>query len=99
MSADARPHARLKLRVSPGASRASVVGRFGDAWKVRVAALPERGRANDEIEQLLAGSLGIGTDDVQIVAGRGARDKVVRLTGVTRDVAERKLGAACSGVR
>ena len=64
MSADARPHARLKLRVSPGASRASVVGRFGDAWKVRVAALPERGRANDEIEQLLAGSLGIGADDV-----------------------------------
>lgn len=99
MSADARPHARLKLRVSPGASRASVVGRFGDAWKVRVAALPERGRANDEIEQLLAGSLGIGADDVQIVAGRGARGKVVRLTGVTRDVAERKLGAACSGVR
>ena len=99
MNADARPHARLKLRVSPGASRASVVGRLGNAWNVRGSALPARGRANDEIEQLLTGSLGIGADDVQIVAGRDARDKVVRLTGVTRDVAERKLGAACSGVR
>ena len=28
---------RLRLRVSPGSGRAEIVGRYGDAWKVRVA--------------------------------------------------------------
>jgi len=45
---------RLRLRVSPGARRAAVVGRQGDAWKVRVAEAPERGRANEAVLRLLA---------------------------------------------
>src|ERR671925_498060 len=32
---------RLRVRVSPGASRAAVVGRYADGWKVRVAAAIE----------------------------------------------------------
>ena len=31
------PTTRVRLRVSPGAARAAVVGRHGEAWKVRVA--------------------------------------------------------------
>ena len=37
---------RLAVRVAPGAARAGVVGRHGDAWKLRVSAAPERGKAN-----------------------------------------------------
>ena len=39
---------RLRLRVSPGAGRTALVGRHGDAWKVRVTEAPERGRAKNE---------------------------------------------------
>lgn len=88
------PPTRLRLRVSPGASRSSVVGRHGDAWKVRVAAAPERGRANDELVSLLSARLHLPRPDVRVVSGLGARDKVVELDGITVEEAERRLAAA-----
>ncbi|MGZ8686827.1 MAG: DUF167 domain-containing protein [Gaiellaceae bacterium] len=85
---------RLRLRVSPGATRAAVVGRYGDAWKVRVTAAPERGRANDDVVELIADSLGVVRPDVRLVAGLSSRDKVVELSGITFEEAERRLEAA-----
>jgi uncharacterized protein (TIGR00251 family) len=85
---------RLQLRVSPGASRAGIVGRHGDAWKVRVAAPPEGGRANDAVVRLLAEALALPQRDIQIVSGHGARDKVVSLAGISREEAEQRLETA-----
>jgi uncharacterized protein (TIGR00251 family) len=85
---------RLRLRVAPGARRSGVVGRHGDAWKVRVSAPPERGRANEEVVELLASSLDLPRVDVRVVAGSTSRDKVVELSGLTLDEAERRLEAA-----
>jgi uncharacterized protein (TIGR00251 family) len=85
---------RLRLRVSPGAGRAAVIGRYGDAWKVRVAAPPERGRANSDVVGLIADSLGVLRPDVRVVAGASSRDKVVELSGITLEEAERRLAAA-----
>lgn len=85
------PIARLRLRVSSGAGRSAVVGRLGPAWKLRVAASPERGRANDAIVTLLAETLGLPRPDVRLVAGGSARDKVVEVTGLSVDEAERRL--------
>jgi uncharacterized protein (TIGR00251 family) len=88
---------RLSLRVSPGAGRSAVVGRHGDAWKVRVAAPPERGRANDSVIDLLAASLDVRRPDVRIVGGAVSRDKVVEITGITLEEAERRLATARKG--
>ena len=85
---------RLQLRVSPGASRAGIVGRHGQAWKVRVAAPPEDGRANDAVVRLLADTLALSQRDVAIVSGHGARDKVVTLAGIAPEEAERRLESA-----
>jgi uncharacterized protein len=86
--------ARVRLRVTPGAGRSAVVGRYGDAWKIRVAAPPERGRANDAVVELLAGCLGLARPDVRVVAGAASRDKVVELAGLTSPDVERRLAAA-----
>ena len=88
---------RLSLRVSPGAGRSVVVGRHGDAWKLRVAAPPERGRANASVLDLLATSLDLRRPDVRIVGGAGSRDKVVEVVGLTLEEAERRLTSAQKG--
>lgn len=85
---------RLQLRVSPGAGRAHVVGRHGTAWKVRVTAAPEGGKANEAVARLLAETLGLPRRDVEIVSGHAARDKVVALAGIDRAETERRLAGA-----
>jgi uncharacterized protein (TIGR00251 family) len=94
--ADAQP-IRLNLRVSPGGTRSAVIGRHGDAWKLRVVAAPERGRANDSVVALLASTLGLRRPDVRIVNGTSSRNKTVELVGLTRDEAERRLTDAQEG--
>jgi len=83
----------LRVRVAPGARRAEIVGRLGDAWKVRVRAAPERGHANDEVVALLAGALGLTTADVRLVAGHASRSKLVELRGISMEDAELRLSS------
>jgi len=87
---------RIGLRVSPGAARSGVVGRHGHGWKLRVAAPPEGGRANASVVELLAASLDVRRPDIRIVAGAGSRDKVVEISGLTLEEAERRLELAGS---
>jgi uncharacterized protein (TIGR00251 family) len=88
---------RLELRVVPGARRPGVVGRHGSAWKIRVAAPPEDGRANQAVLGLLADTLRLPRRAISIVAGHGARDKVVACEGLSADEAESLLLSAAGG--
>ncbi len=90
----AEPSTRVRLRVSPGARRNELVGRHGEGWKVRVAAPPEGGRANDAVLDLLARELSLPRRSLSIVSGQSAREKVVRMEGIDRAETERRLEAA-----
>jgi uncharacterized protein (TIGR00251 family) len=87
----AEPTTRLRIRVSPGAGTTELVGRHGDAWKVRVAAPRERGRANKALLALLAERLQVAPAELTLVAGRSGRDKVVELRGLGDEEAHRRL--------
>jgi hypothetical protein len=86
--------ARIELTVSPGAARSELVGRHGDGWRARVAAPPERGRANRALVELLAEALGVPRDKVTVVAGKTARRKVVEVDGLDAAEIDRRLEAA-----
>ena len=88
------PSTSLRLRVVPGTTHPGVVGRLGDAWKVRVAAPPEGGRANEAVLTLLAEALGVRRRDLVLASGRASRDKVVTLSGLTSDDVDARLAAA-----
>ncbi len=87
---------RVRLRVSPGAGRAVIVGRYGDGWKVRVTAAPEHGRANDAVLRLLADALSLPRESLTLVSGHSGRDKIVELTGLGPGLIERRLTSAAT---
>lgn len=83
----------LRVHVQPGAGRDAVVGTHGDALKVRVAAPPVSGRANDAVVALLARELNVPAADLSISAGAASRVKRVRVSGMDPEAFDKRLDA------
>ncbi|HEV2800506.1 MAG TPA: DUF167 domain-containing protein [Pyrinomonadaceae bacterium] len=73
------------VRVVPRASRSEVAGTHDGALRVRVAAPPVEGAANEELARTLARALGIPARAVEIKSGHASKTKLVRVTGATRE--------------
>ncbi|HQR16824.1 MAG TPA: DUF167 family protein [Gemmatimonadales bacterium] len=85
---------RLRLRIQPRASRSEVVGLHGDTIRIRLAAPPVDGAANEELVRHLAEIFGVPRRAVEIAAGHAARLKTVTVAGVDPAAAARALGLA-----
>ena len=81
----------LAIKAVPGASRDAIAGPLGDRLKVRVAAPPEEGKANEAIRRLIADALSVPTSAVTLVAGPARAEKMVRVAGITASEAIRRL--------
>ena len=82
---------QLSVRVQPGARREAVVGIYGDALKIAIAAPAVDGKANDALIRFLATWLSVSRSQIAIVTGLTSRSKVVRITGITADELQRKV--------
>ena len=80
------------MRVQPRASRTELAGRYGDALKIRLAASPVDGAANEALVRFLAERLNVPRSSVALMAGAGARAKVLAVTGIGLEQAVRRLG-------
>jgi len=69
----------LPCFIQPGASRSEWVGIQADAIKVRIAAPPEKGKANKELIKLIAKTFGVSKSQVELVSGDTQRHKRVRI--------------------
>ncbi len=76
------PDGRLVFHVVPRAATTAVAGRYGDAIKIRVAAPPVDGAANEELIRFLAARLGIPRSRIAITAGTAGRRKTVAIRGM-----------------
>ena len=72
----------------PRASRTEVVGEHDGALRVRLAAPPVDGAANDELIRLLAKIFEVSRTAVTIVSGHSSRLKQVSIEGVTQQKVE-----------
>jgi uncharacterized protein (TIGR00251 family) len=81
----------LAVKVVPGASRTKVVGVWGTALKIAVAAPPEGGKANAAVTKLLATVFGVRKAAVSILSGHATPLKRIGLAGLTVAAARARL--------
>jgi uncharacterized protein (TIGR00251 family) len=74
----------LELHVQPGAKRTEVAGLHGGALKLRLAAPPVDGRANDALVAFLADAFGVPLRSVTLLRGAASRSKHVRIEAPAR---------------
>lgn len=79
------------VRVVPKAKKNEIVGVEGEVLKVRIAAPPVRGKANEALVKFLAQALGVRKRQVEIVRGQRARDKTIRVRGLSEKEARKRL--------
>ncbi len=81
----------VTLHIQPRATRTEVVGRHGDAIKIRVKAPPVDGAANDELIRFLARRLNVPRSAVHLLTGAGSRRKRVRVEGLHAEQLAQRL--------
>ena len=69
------------VRVIPRASRSEVVGEYDGSLKVKIAAPPVDGAANEEVVNLIAKAFGRPRADIEILSGHTSRTKRLRVAG------------------
>jgi uncharacterized protein (TIGR00251 family) len=87
----------FKVRVVPRASKSAIVGEHDGALKVRVAAPPVEGAANEELTRLLARAFGLPARGVEIVSGHASKTKLVRVAGASAEQLLRLASAEQNG--
>ena len=73
----------LRVKVVPGSSRDQISGKLGDRLKIKVAAAPENGLANQAVVRVVAELLGLAPRNVSIASGQTHAEKSVRIVGTT----------------
>ena len=85
-------HIRLTVRLTPNAGRDGIDGVEADAegeeWlKARVTAVPEKGKANKALIELLAKCLRVPKSSIAVFSGDTGRKKILRIDGNPEDLA------------
>ena len=73
----------LTLHIQPGAKKTEFAGLHGDALKIRLAAPPVDGKANEALIRFVADQLGLAKSSVNLKSGQTSRRKVLEVIGAT----------------
>lgn len=82
----------ITVKVVPGSSRTESAGLHGQAYKIKIAAPPEKGKANEMLVDFLAVQLNIKKNAIQIKHGKTSCIKQVLLRGVSKQDVQLHFG-------
>ena len=84
-SVDTEGTVSLWLHIQPGAKKNEIVGLYGEALKLRLAAAPVDGKANAALIEYIAAILDVPRSNVELLAGAASRRKRLRIRDVPFD--------------
>jgi uncharacterized protein len=76
---------KVAVHAAPGAKRTECQGAYGDALKVRLAAPPVDGKANQALQVWLAFVFGLRQSQIELISGQTSRSKVWALQCASSD--------------
>ena len=79
----------LTLHIQPGAKKTEFAGLYGDALKIRLAAPPVDGKANEALVRFIAEALNLPKSAVNLKSGQTSRRKVLEVSGATSEALAR----------
>jgi len=74
---------RFSVKVGPGSSRTIIAGILGGMLKVKIAAPPEKGKANQTLIEFLSRFLGVRKNQITITAGAASPVKTLQVAEIT----------------
>jgi uncharacterized protein (TIGR00251 family) len=86
-----KTRARITVKVQPRAKTTALAEKIGNAYKLRLAAPPVDGKANEACIRFFADQFGVAPSAVRIVQGLSSRTKVVEIEGIDPAQVERIL--------
>jgi uncharacterized protein len=76
-----RPTSTLRVKVIPKSVKTEIAGELADGTlKIRIAAAPERGKANAELCAFLARDLGVPKSNIEVISGHTSPLKLIRVS-------------------
>lgn len=75
---------KLSVKVIPNSSRDALAGWLDDTIKIKVAAQPEKGKANKSVIKILAKALNVPTQQVNVLNGQTSQHKTIEISGLDR---------------
>ncbi len=83
--------AAFAVHVVPRSPKNEVVGKHGDALKIRLAANSVSGKANEDLLDFLASKLSVDRSSLEIAAGKTSAEKMVVVLGISPPEVESRL--------
>ena len=82
---------QLNVKVTPNAARDEITGFTDGVLGVKIAATPEKGKANKKLIDFLSDKLGVSKSSIRLIRGQTSRHKVIVVDGLSRDEITRRI--------